>query len=166
MNDTPTDTPAAERGRSRNIRRFLPALILGGGILAAVGLVANRPQPERIAAPRLAPVVSTESLVPRTASLVVEGTGTVRPTAEITLSAEVSGRVVAVSSKLARSGAVEEGDTLLLIEQQSYLNAVAIARAEVQQREVDVALAAQNQAVAQQEYELLSARTGLSLIHI
>jgi RND family efflux transporter MFP subunit len=160
MNETPTDTQALERGRSRNIGCFLPVLILGCGVLTAWWLVASRPQPEQIAAPRLAPVVSTESLVPRTASLVVEGTGTVRPTAEITLSAEVSGRVVAVSSKLARSGAVEEGDTLLLIEQQSYLNAVAIARAEVQQREVDVALAAQNQAVAQQEYELLSARTG------
>lgn len=150
--------------RPTRLRRALPGLILLGGLLAAMGLVVSRPQPERVATPRLAPLVSTESMTPRTAPLVVEGTGTVRPTSEIALAAEVSGRVLAVSPQLVRGGAFSIGDTLLVIEPQSYRNAVAIARAEVEQRRVDVSLAAQNQIIAQQEYELLRARTGNSTI--
>jgi RND family efflux transporter MFP subunit len=157
------DAEARQAGNAgRSTRRFLlPLAILGGGLLAAFGLVASRPQPERAPQPRMAPIVSTEMIAPRTASLVVEGTGTVRPTSEIALSAEVSGRVLWVSPQLVRGGAFDRGDTLVMIESQSYDNAVAIAEAEVQQRRVDVALAAQNQAIAQQEYELLRARTGL-----
>jgi RND family efflux transporter MFP subunit len=105
-------------------------------------------------------MVTTETLAPRDAPLLVEGTGTVRPTSEITLSAEVGGRVVMVSPKLVRGGAFAIGDTLLKIDDRSYRNAVSIARAEVEQRRVDVALAAQNQAIAQREYELLRQRLG------
>jgi len=145
----------------RSLRRvILPFLILGGGIVAALSLVISRPVPERIATPRMAPMVTTETLAPRNAPLVVEGTGTVRPTSEITLSAEVGGRVVMVSPQLVRGGAFAMGDTLLKIDDQSYRNAVSIARAEVEQRRVDVALAAQNQAIAQREYELLRRRLG------
>ena len=141
-------------------RLLLPILILGGGLIAAFGLVVSRPVPERVATPRMAPIVTTETLAPRNAPLLVEGTGTVRPTSEITLSAEVGGRVVMVSPKLVRGGAFTIGDTLLKIDDRSYHNAVSIARAEVEQRRVDVALAAQNQAIAQREYELLRQRLG------
>ncbi|MGB1839813.1 MAG: efflux RND transporter periplasmic adaptor subunit [Longimicrobiales bacterium] len=154
-----THTQNAKPRRSMR-RRILPVLILGGGLLAAFSLVASRPVPERIATPRLAPMVTTETLAPRDAPLLVEGTGTVRPTSEITLSAEVGGRVVMVSPKLVRGGAFAIGDTLLKIDDRSYRNAVSIARAEVEQRRVDVALAAQNQAIAQREYELLRQRLG------
>lgn len=154
-----THTQNAKPRRSMR-RRILPVLILGGGLLAAFSLVASRPVPERIATPRLAPMVTTETLAPRDAPLLVEGTGTVRPTSEITLSAEVGGRVVMVSPKLVRGGAFAIGDTLLKTDDRSYRNAVSIARAEVEQRRVDVALAAQNQAIAQREYELLRQRLG------
>ena len=147
--------------RRRWLRPFiLPVMILGGGLLAAVGLVASRPVPERMATPRMAPIVTTGMLTPRVAPLIVEGTGTVRPTSEITLSAEVGGRVVMVSPQLVRGGSFSSGDTLLTIDDRSYRNAVSIARAEVEQRRVDVALAAQNQAIAQREYELLRQRLG------
>lgn len=157
--DAGTTTMESGSGRSR-LRRFLPFLILLGGVGLAAALVVSRPAPERSAAPRMAPMVSTAPLTPRTSALTVEGAGTVRPAAEITLSAQVSGRVTAVSQNLVRGGVVRRGETLIQIERDSYLNAVAIARAEVQQRRVDVALAAQNQTIAQEEFELLRARTG------
>ena len=132
-------TPAQNAKPRRSVRRLiLPVLILGGGLIAAGGLVASRPVPERVATPRMAPMVTTETLAPRDAPLLVEGTGTVRPTSEITLSAEVGGRVVSVSPKLVRGGAFAIGDTLLEIDDRSYRNAVSIARAEVEQRRVDV----------------------------
>jgi RND family efflux transporter MFP subunit len=165
-NDAPAahDSEAMPVGKVvRSKRRFLlPLAIIAGGLLAAMGLVVSRPQPERTPEPRTAPIVSTEIIAPRTAALVVEGNGTVRPTSEIVLSAEVSGRVRWVSPQMVRGGSFNRGDTLVMIESLSYDNAVAIAQAEVQQRRVDVALAAQNQAIAQQEYELLRARTGVT----
>ena len=156
---TDSNAPRPEKKR-RRFRLPLPLLILVGGFVAAFGLVASRPQPERVVAARTPPSVTTQTIISRSDPILVEGTGTVRPTSEIQLSAEVSGRVVGLSPQLVRGGSFEEGDTLLVIDQQSYRNAVAVARAEVEQREVEVALTEQEQVVAREEYRLLRQRTG------
>ncbi len=141
-------------------RLTLQAAILSIGALIASALLLSRPAPERITTPRLAPLVTATLMTPRSTPLVVEGTGTVRPAAEITLSAEVGGRVVVVSPKLVRGGVFSAKDTLFKLDDQSYRNAVSVAQAEVEQRKVEVALAAQNQLIAQREYELLKQRLG------
>ena len=141
-------------------RLTLQAAILSIGALIASALLLSRPAPERITTPRLAPLVTATLMTPRSTPLVVEGTGTVRPAAEITLSAEVGGRVVVASPKLVRGGVFSAKDTLFKLDDQSYRNAVSVAQAEVEQRKVDVALAAQNQLIAQREYELLKQRLG------
>jgi len=141
-------------------RLTLQAAILLIGALIASALLLSRPAPERITTPRLAPLVTATVMTPRSTPLVVEGTGTVRPAAEITLSAEVGGRVVSVSPKLVRGGVFSAKDTLFKLDDQSYRNAVSVAQAEVEQRRVDVAIAAQNQLIAQREYELLRQRLG------
>ena len=141
-------------------RLTLQATILIIGALIASALLLSRPAPERITTPRLAPLVTATVMTPRSTPLVVEGTGTVRPATEITLSAEVGGRVVVVSPKLVRGGVFSAKDTLFKLDDQSYRNAVSVAQAEVEQRKVDVALAAQNQLIAQREYELLKQRLG------
>ena len=144
----------------RRRRLTLQATIIIIGALIASALLLSRPAPERITTPRLAPLVTARVMTPRSTPLVVEGTGTVRPAAEITLSAEVGGRVVVVSPKLVRGGVFSAKDTLFKLDDQSYRNAVSVAQAEVEQRKVDVALAAQNQLIAQREYELLKQRLG------
>ncbi len=144
----------------RRRRLTLQATIIIIGALIASALLLSRPAPERITTPRLAPLVTATVMTPRSTPLVVEGTGTVRPAAEITLSAEVGGRVVVVSPKLVRGGVFSAKDTLFKLDDQSYRNAVSVAQAEVEQRKVDVALAAQNQLIAQREYELLKQRLG------
>ena len=144
----------------RRRRLTLQATIIIIGALIASALLLSRPAPERITTPRLAPLVTATLMTPRSTPLVVEGTGTVRPAAEITLSAEVGGRVVVVSPKLVRGGVFSAKDTLFKLDDQSYRNAVSVAQAEVEQRKVDVALAAQNQLIAQREYELLKQRLG------
>ena len=141
-------------------RLTLQATIIIIGALIASALLLSRPAPERITTPRLAPLVTATVMTPRSTPLVVEGTGTVRPATEITLSAEVGGRVVVVSPKLVRGGVFSAKDTLFKLDDQSYRNAVSVAQAEVEQRKVDVALAAQNQLIAQREYELLKQRLG------
>jgi len=150
MTDSPENV-VTESPKKRRLRLPLPLLILVMGFVAAVGLVASRPQPERAPTPRVAPSVRVEALVARNEPILVDGTGTVRPTSEIQLSAEVSGRVISLSPELTRGGSFGAGDTLLVIDQQSYVNAVAVVRAEVEQRQVEV---------AREEYRLLRQRTG------
>jgi RND family efflux transporter MFP subunit len=159
-----TDTMDNEAPKKRRFRFPLPLLILAGGLAAAFGLVASRPQPDRTPTPRVAPSVRVETLTPRSEPIFVEGTGTVRPTSEIQLSAEVSGRVISLSPRMVRGGSFQVGDTLLIVDGQSYTNAVAIARAEVEQREVEVQIAEQEQVIAREEYLLLQQRTGRAVV--
>jgi len=154
------DAPRSGQEVKRKRRWLIPGAILLLGLVSAVGLVATRPVPERVVAERAVPSVSASVLEVRDQALEVEGTGTVRPTAEITLSAQVAGKVVSASSNLARGAAFDRGEVLLVLERASYENAVAIARADVAQRRVDVALARQEQVVASEEYRLLGARRG------
>lgn len=149
-----------ESARRRRGRWVLPGIILLMGLVSAAGLVATRPAPERVTASRVVPSVASIQLRSRDTPLEVEGTGVVRPTAEITLAAQVAGRVIRVSPKLARGAAFGRGEVLLVLESDSYDNAVAIAKADVAQRKVDVALAEQEQIIAGEEYRLLQARRG------
>jgi RND family efflux transporter MFP subunit len=134
--------------------------IVGLGFLSVILLVATRPQPARARLDRPKPRVSVLSLEPRSGVIAVEGPGTIQPKAEISLSTQVGGRIVEISPSLTNGGSFRAGDRLLVIEQASYENAVAIAQAEVAQRRVDIALAAQEQVVATEEYRLLQARQG------
>lgn len=148
-----------EEGRSRSKQKWLlPIIIVLVGLGGAVGLVASRPTPTRAPAERAVPVVSVIAPETHDAPLAIEGTGTVRPTAEITLSAQVGGRVVRVSPKLSEGSAFARGDVLMMVERASYENAVAIAEADVAQRRVELALAQQEQVIATEEFRLLNAR--------
>ena len=57
---TDNNAPRPEKKR-RRFRLPLPLLILVGGFVAAFGLVASRPQPERVVAPRTPPTVTTQT---------------------------------------------------------------------------------------------------------
>ncbi len=157
---TDSASVAASGGGRSKLRRLLPLLIVLLGIASMVGLFLTRPVPDRAPEARTVAAVSTVRLVAREGALLVEGSGTVRPVAEISFAPQVGGRVVAVSPNLARGGAFGAGDTLLEIDPESYVNAVAIARADVAQREVELALARQEQVIAEEEYRLLRSRVG------
>jgi RND family efflux transporter MFP subunit len=157
---TPESDLIAPEARAPRRRGLLTALgILALGFLSVVVLVATRPRPARAVLERPAPRVSTLTLQERSGVISVEGSGTIRPRAEISLSPQVGGRVVEVSPSLSSGGSFRRGDVLMVIEQASYRNAVAIAESDVAQRLVDIALAEQEQVVAREEYRLLRART-------
>ena len=137
-------------------RLTLQAAILSIGALIASALLLSRPAPERITTPRLAPLVTATLMTPRSTPLVVEAR--VPSGLQNHFVGRGRCRVVVVSPKLVRGGFSREH--LFKLDDQSYRNAVSVAQAEVEQRKVDVALAAQNQLIAQREYELLKQRLG------
>ena len=137
-------------------QRGVVILGLGAGGFGLLMLLRPRTQIQEPA--RRIPAVRTVPAEVRSGDLAVKGNGTVRPSAEITLASEVSGRVVWVSPALVSGGRFREGKVLLRIDPADYENAVEGARAEVAQRRVEVLQAEEEVALAREEYRRLQRR--------
>jgi len=138
------------------------ALILGVGALAFAVLMLLRKQPESQEPPRRMPLVVTQPAEVRSGHLTIEGNGTVRPMAEISLSPQVAGRVTWVSPSFATGGRFREGDELVRIEAADYLNAVQAAEAEVAQRQVELLTWEEQRELAIEEYQRFRDREGIT----
>ncbi|MXW72703.1 MAG: efflux RND transporter periplasmic adaptor subunit [Gammaproteobacteria bacterium] len=122
------------------LRRYIgPVLIVAGGFLLAIVIIATGPRPDRQARPPDAPSVQTVEAVKTTAQLTVTAHGTVVPKTESNLVAEVSGRVVAVSPSMVSGGFFSKGDVLIEIERIDYEAALEQARAALASAESELA---------------------------
>lgn len=144
--------------------RYKP-ILLGTGILAvfvfgAVGLVALSPDPPRTSPPPQAPLVTTEPVSVQTGSLPVRGSGTVQPARQVTLSAEVSGRIVEVSDAFVSGGHVQEGGILARIDSTNYASSVQQAEAGLTEARYQLIQAREAQGIAREEYRFLQSHTG------
>ena len=138
---------------------------IGGGLLAGAALIVwllgvFAPQPETSEPPPQSPLVSTTPVEVRAGSLLVHGTGTVRPVREIELTAQVGGRLVDVSDALVSGGRFEAGETLARIDPSDYRNAVRQAEAQVTQARFQLIRAREEAGAARQDYERIRDRTG------
>ncbi|MYL01983.1 MAG: efflux RND transporter periplasmic adaptor subunit [Gammaproteobacteria bacterium] len=120
-------------------RYFGPVLIVAGGFLLAIVIVATGPRPDRQARPPDAPSVLTIPALKRPAQLSVKAHGTVVPKTESNLGAEVAGRIVAVSPTMVSGGFFSRGDMLLEIERIDYEAALEQARAALASAESELA---------------------------
>ena len=132
-------------------------LLVAGGILIAclvlaILLVQLRPEPEFQAPPDRTPVAVTASVVAGVGPIPVFGAGTVRPTAEIHVTAEVSGKVSWVDPVFQSGGRVEEGQVLFRIDDADYRNRVKQARANVAAQQVALLQAEEEALIARSEY--------------
>ena len=138
---------------------------IGGGLLVGAVVVVwllgvFAPQPEKQAPPPQSPLVSTAPVEVRSGSLLVRGTGTVRPVREIQLTAQVAGRLVDVSDALVSGGRFRAGEVLARIDPSDYRNAVQQARAQVTQAKVQLLQAREQAGAARRDYERVKERTG------
>jgi len=107
-----------------NIRTVLgwlvPPAILGGAI-AAFLLMGRQPPPARkeVAAPSAVPV-TTVAVEPTTDGLVIDADGVVVPLREVTLAAEVGGRVVRKAPECNEGQFVKKGTVLFEIDPRDY----------------------------------------------
>lgn len=113
------------------------------------------------AAPRhAAPEVATVTPERHEGRITVSGYGAVRPLREITLIAEVAGKVTWTAANFVTGGTFRRGQELLRIDSTDYANAVTIARAEVVQRRLDLLRAEEEVTVAREEWSRLEGLTG------
>lgn len=133
----------------------LPLLALAVGIALAVWLITTRPEIPHEPPPRLIPTVRAEPAHATDFQVEVETQGTVVPRTESALTAQVGGRVVAVSPALVAGGFFEAGEVLVELEARDYELALAQAELSVAQAERRLAEEQADAAVARREWEEL-----------
>ena len=140
-------------------RGYLLALaILAGAGALAVFLVSLAPEPERRELPPQIPFVQSARVTAGAGPLPVYGAGTVRPSAEIDITPQVSGRVDWVNPSFHSGGRVKADEMLFRIEEVDYLYRLREAMADLEDRKVALLEAQELAAVARTEYEQYSGR--------
>jgi RND family efflux transporter MFP subunit len=114
---------------------WLPISVLAAGSLLGVGLISISPTVVTATPAPRPPLVQTVEARPEAMTLFIAAQGTVVPRTESDLVAEVSGRIISVSPRLAPGGFIEAGEVLVRIDARDY--EVAVRRAEASLRRTD-----------------------------
>ncbi len=132
-------------------QRVIGGLILLGAILIAAALILLRSEPEEKPPVEQIPLVQAEPVEIRSGNLMISGAGTVRAREELTLAAEVAGKLVYVNPGLREGQLIARGETLFRIDTSDYRNAVQTAQADVASQGVSVMQAREEVALAKAE---------------
>ncbi len=138
---------------SRRTGWLVAVAILIGSLALAAFMVSSRPEPERRPAPSPVPFAATAAVEAGEGSIAVHGAGTVRPTAEIGVAAQVSGRVAWVDPGFQSGGRVSEGQPLFRLEDADYRSRVEQARAQVALQRLELLKVTEEAEVARAQYE-------------
>ena len=127
--------------------------ILLGSVIVAGLLVSLRPEPALRPLPSQIPFAITAPVVAGVGAIPVFGAGTVRPSAEIEVAAEVAGKVSWVNPAYRSGERVRQGQVLFRIDDADYRNRVQKARADVAAQKVALLQAEEDARIARSEYE-------------
>ena len=111
------------------------AVGLGGNTLLRV--LSPKPQKEEPAA--AAAIVRTAPVEVKSGAIGLEGSGFVRPRAEIVLAAQISGNVIYTNPNLVAGGRVNEGEELVRVDDRPYRAALLQAQANLKSAEANLA---------------------------
>lgn len=139
-------------------QRVIGGLILLAAIVIAALLILLRGEPEEKPPEENIPLVQAQPLEIKSGNLMVQGAGTVRAREELTLSAEVAGKLVYVNPNLREGQSVARGATLFRIDTADYRNAVQTAQADVASQNVAVMEAREEVSLAKAELERFQQR--------
>ena len=136
------------------------AIIVGASVAVAALLISLAPEPTRVEPPPQIPFAQTGSIAAGSGPIPVYGAGTVRPSAEIDIAPQVSGKVVWVDPGFRSGGRVAAGQPLFRIEEADYLYRVQEAEANLAARRVALLEEQERAEIARTQYELYSAGQG------
>jgi RND family efflux transporter MFP subunit len=149
----------ASTSSTSRLKSFLISMgILSIGIVGLIALIGLRPDPVKEERQEFAPVVQIITVQESSGMVTVSGSGSVQPLQETNVSAEVPGRVIWVSPSFVAGGQFQEGDVMVRLDSTDFVNAVAIAEAEVTGRRYDLTIAQEESKIAREEWERLRAR--------
>jgi RND family efflux transporter MFP subunit len=149
---------------SRTLRKVLPLLIVGVAILVAKIMIESRAELPRRPLVTSSPVVSTVRAEPGPVRARIISRGNVIPQRQISLIAELSGRIVWVAPEFVTGGRVAADAPLLRIDPIDYEVAVSAAEAAVASAELglaEVKVLIKRAAIEEAESRLVAARDSL-----
>lgn len=118
---------------------LLPPAIIFGAIVVVILLAVNRPKPPEREPTVTAMLVEVMEAKTSEGHFSIEAQGIVRPKTQTTVSAEVSGRLVALSDQFVAGGFFKAGDVLASIDPSDYEAALLQAQAELASAEATLA---------------------------
>lgn len=139
---------------SSPLRRIaVPLLVLAAGVVLAAFLVASRKKPAPVTRTPAGPLVEAVTVHAAPQTVVIHGTGTVRPRRSVQIIPQVAGRIVEVSPSFTQGGFFAAGQVLLRIDPSDYEANLHRAEADVARAEVQLELARAEAEVARREWE-------------
>lgn len=163
MKATKQKRPSPEQERGRTVRLLLgaslkvlvAAAVVVGALAAYRYQINTSPRLGRKKPPRQAKVVQVTNVHNGDCTTTVTGDGVVVPAQQVTLRPQVVGKVVKLSADIVPGGIVREGQNLLEIDRRDYDVLVRQRQSDVARALRDLKVEQGNQAIAEQEYELL-----------
>jgi multidrug resistance efflux pump len=114
------------------------ALVLGLSALAAVLLLALKPEAERSVPEDAGRLVEVMRFAPATVPMVVEAFGTVKPRETLSLVAEVKGQIVHLDPAFVEGGLIPQGAPFIRIDPRGYQLEVERRRIQLQQTQAEL----------------------------
>jgi RND family efflux transporter MFP subunit len=141
------------------LKWILPFAVLLALIAISSALFATKPEAKRFAGrPQATMLVETETLVPQNYTVKVTSQGIVQAKTQTILTAQVSGKVVAISSKLDLGAQFNQNDILIELDDSDYQIDLQIAQADVANAESALQQELAQAEVARKEWELRKRR--------
>lgn len=142
-----------------NSRQLLYSLafLIAAGLVAAV-MMYFKPEPIEDERVEQVPLVEAVAFEAASGPIPVLGSGIVQARDEVTIGAQISGRLTYVHPAFRQGGTVPKGATLLRIDQSDYRNQVRAAEADVAAQDVAVLEAEQEVAIAREELQRFANR--------
>lgn len=137
---------------------LLPLLVIAAAVLGARWFIQTRPQPQRVKAELVAPLVRVRILEARDEQIWLRAMGTVQPSRQVTLQPEVTGRILEQSPALVPGGLLEAGELVARIDDRDYRLAVDQAMATVERSRSELKVEEGRALVAAREWEGLQGR--------
>lgn len=139
---------------SKLLRILLPILVVLAGLVVFGALVKTRPEPAKTTQAPPPPTVDVVTVQAAPHQVTVQGQGTVQPSRQVGLAAEVAARVVWVSPDLVPGGRVSAGQPLFRLERDRFEVAVARARSDLARARTELTLERGRVEVAEREWQL------------
>jgi RND family efflux transporter MFP subunit len=143
----------------RFINLFISLLVIVLGLGVATYITHKAPKAQKRAPVKAIPVVEVQVVEPGDHRITVPAMGTVVPAREVTLRAQVSGKVLSLHPEFIKGGYIKENDEILKIDPVDYQLTVTLAEAKVKDAESALELAEEEANAAKEEWRLLNENT-------
>ncbi len=137
---------------------ILPIIVLFVGNAVAVLLMFSGPDAKKHVQKQHIPLVEAQALKTESYTVKVRSSGKIKASTQTKLVAEISGRIVKLADNFQDGSFFAKGDILLQIDDADFINAVTVAKSEVEQQQLQLQEEQARAKVAKQDWRLLDSK--------